>query len=101
MPHSTGTGGVPTFSLCSPFVRACLGGRVTAGSAGLVLFVERSPATSTTLSMGLAVALTKGGGTFRHLEVVSSVVGIPIDCLDGSVLGCWMLSLRRSRFLAW
>ena len=82
MPHSAGTGGVPTLSLGSPFVRTCLGGWVTTGGTSLVLFVERSPTTSTALRVGLAVALTKGGCTFRHLEVGSScsAAGVPIEC---------------------
>jgi hypothetical protein len=66
--HATGTGSLSSLTLLRPVERSDLGSRITALSAGLLLLVERTVATTSAEGVGLGVTLTEGTGTFGLIE---------------------------------
>lgn len=84
MSHTASTSGLASKSLLAPVVytklisrprnqrdtSAHLGGRVGAGSTGLLLLVERAASTASAEGVTLGVLLTKAGGTFGLKTVV-------------------------------
>ena len=94
MPHSASSSIVPPSSLDRPSVFTDTSGRISAGSASLLLDMEGNFAASTTQGVRLVAPLSKGAGSLGHDEAVLSSLKL-FKGLSHGCKRCWIMKLSQ------